>query len=172
MKGEYNEPWPSTLPSLNGKMSKPEQVARQQSLVALNFVFHHELAHHLLGHAGSDIEQEKDADATAADWLLSGYNPGDKASVTRALGVSEALLFLACRGIHTGHHGGTTHPAGYNRLLHCLDREINHDDIYVWSYVGAMLDLHMQAVGQTVERQECGNWREWCDVLVEHLSRQ
>lgn len=172
MAGDSGAAWPSARPSWSEPLPDFERIARQQSLIALTFVFHHELAHHRFQHRGSDIEQEKDADAAAADWLLDGYDPDDHTTVVRALGASVALLFLSCRGIHTGDHGGTTHPPGYQRLLHSLDRHVPADDDYVWSFVSAMLDLHMQATGQFVPRREYSTWRGWCDVLVEALSRQ
>lgn len=171
MKGGNSAVWPCCIQTMVEPKPKAEMVADQQSMVALAFIIHHELGHHRLRHYGQNIEQEKDADAVAADWLLFDYKPNESKHFARAIGVAEALLMITCYGIHTGHHGGESHPPGYQRLLNCLDPHISEDNEDVWAFVSLMLELHMQATGQKIPEQEKCNFRERCDVLIDELSK-
>jgi hypothetical protein len=126
----------------------------------------------LLHHGTEDIESERDADYQAANWILSKVKEDSPEFKKRALGASIALGILAAKGIHTGKHGGTTHPRDFDRLVNTLDRHIKNPKHVIWFFVVAILTLHLDNAGiqRSVPKGPFSSARECVDSYVEILS--
>lgn len=170
-------PWPQDVlhPREEPERGSPENVADELALCATAYVIHHELAHHRLGHQPQhdgvlSIEQEREADYAAADWILERV-PTDSARFTkRALGVATALALLTARGIHSGEHGGETHPRSFDRLMQTLERVLVDDYDRVWAFVVGILNLHLNSVGVVPPAVVHDSFKSCVDSYVELLA--
>lgn len=127
-------------------------VAREFALIATGFLLLHEVAHISLKHTGNSasewsIDEERDADAWAAEWVLARGQPPLDQLDKRALGVSMALLMILARGVHTGEMNGVTHPRDFDRLYNALAHRIPPELDRVWWMVTGILSLHLTAKG-------------------------
>ena len=175
MVHRWEKPYPADLPSpeQEPEYESPSHVAQELSLVGVGFILHHELAHYYLQHGfGGDCNQEKDADYASIDWIMENIDHQSPEYEKRALGSSIALINLVIRGIYTGHHGGESHPKDYNRLIYTIERHVPPMNDKIWAFIASMLSLHMQNAGLPGIEQEFGNFYEWCDALVDDLSRR
>ena len=172
-----DDPWPQHLPM---PLAEPvgdsdEDFAEDLSLRAVAFIVHHELAHIRLGHRGpSEVELERDADNTAAAWLLGDIDDEESDEFTRrALGVATALAVLVARRIHGGGHDGPSHPRAYDRLMHTLIHHIENADHIVWYFVSHILKLHLDNAshGAVIPEGPFNSGRECADAYVDALSR-
>lgn len=140
--------WPTGLPQ---PVEAPIQgshghVADELCLNAFAFILHHEIAHHYLGHRpnpASAIDQERDADNSAADWLLGGLDQKDPRFIMRSLGMAVALVAMTGFAIHRGELAARSHPRAFDRLIHSLQRHITDDDHKTWGFVAGVLKLHL-----------------------------
>lgn len=172
LRGGCDAQWSPS--ALIGGDSKEHRVADQQAMVALAFMIFHELAHAALRHRGGAaaadfVQLEMEADAMALDCMLYEYVNEGRQDFVVGRGVADALLSIACRGVHTGQHGDDAHPPGYQRLSHGIDRIVGADDDDIWAYVSLMLSLHMQKSDYPSVNKE-GSWRDWCQALVDTLA--
>jgi hypothetical protein len=105
-------PWPANLPQPTSSAadSSNERYATGVFDIAIAFILHHELAHHRLGHSGSEHETEHDADYEAARWLLEGLHDTSSAFQYRAYGIATALVILSARAIHRESFSSPTIP--------------------------------------------------------------
>jgi len=79
--------------------------------MAAAYALHHELAYIRLRHSTPcTVDQEREADYAAAEWVLDAVEADTDQFRKRALGVSVALLYLVSSGVYTGQHDGKTHP--------------------------------------------------------------
>jgi hypothetical protein len=171
-------PWPSDLPRPIEEPPKgsPENVADELALVAAAYLLHHELAHDYLKHAefGDDVqvEQEKDADHFATDWLLKGLPETDDRFLKRALGVATAWAMLTAVRIHEGSFDEKRHPRSFDRLVHTLDRYVRDPYHLVWAYVIAVLKLHIDNAKTIVvpDDRVYESFRECLEEYVEQFA--
>jgi hypothetical protein len=164
-----NAAWPDELPR------PPENAADELALCAVAFILHHELAHHRLGHPVTmdlpwKLDQERDADYAAADWILQGVAEDDARFTKRALGIATALAVLAAYGVHTDRHDGETHPRSFDRLFHTLSRHIRDDCDKVWAFVVGILELHMTNAGFKLPSVIHSSFKSCVDSYVEILA--
>ena len=171
------QPWPATLlrPRENCERGSAENAADELALCATAYVIHHELAHHRLGHVAtqygpSSIEQERDADYAAAEWILGKLSTTDPRFTKRALGVATALSLLTAHGIHTGHHGGETHPRSFDRLVNTLGQVLSDDYDRVWGFVVGIVNLHLNGVGIVPPAVVHDSFKSCVDSYVELLA--
>lgn len=163
--------WPRDLPQ-PGRPDAPSSetyaLVNELFLMAVGFVLHHELAHLRLKHHGDgdSIDQEKDADASASDWILAGVEDAD-AFKKRAMGVTLALLVIVSRGIHSGDWDGRTHPRRFDRLMNVLQRHVPRDHD-AWPFIVAILSLHTFNADMDVPR---GEFTSWLDIVSAFLDR-
>ncbi len=169
--------WPDELlrPIESPPNGSPENAADELALCAVAFLLHHELAHHRLGHPFTmdlpwKLDQERDADYAAADWILQGVAEDDARFTKRALGIATALAVLAAYGVHTDRHGGETHPPSFDRLFHTLSRHIRDDGNEVWAFVVGILNLHMTEAGFTLPSVIHTSFKSCLDSYVEILA--
>jgi hypothetical protein len=136
--------WPSDLPmpTENPPLASDQHVADELALGGLAFMLHHELAHIRLQHVGkSGVEQERESDNAAIDWVFGKTDRSDTKLVNKkALCCAVGLAVLCAYGVHTGLFGGITHPPSYDRLVHGLSRALEGDDCHLaWFFVTAMI---------------------------------
>lgn len=149
--------------------------ADELALSSVAFLLHHELAHHRLGHPLTTdltwkLDQERDADYAAADWILQGVPEDDPRFRKRALGIATALAVSAAYGVHTRRHDGMTHPRSFDRLFHTLSRHIRDDGDEVWGFVVGILELHMTEAGFTLPSVLHASFKSCVDSYVEILA--
>lgn len=179
--GRCRTPWPDGLPRpiTDAPQGSDENSADELFLCALAFVQHHEIAHVKLRHPGCrgllSIEQEKDADGLAADWILSGINQSDPRFRKRALGVVVALAALASLEVYSRTGRRHTHPPAHDRLYQVLNQHISDPNHLAWCFAGVILTLHIQNshLGERLQK----DWplqtphRDWVNHLIDVLSR-
>lgn len=171
-----SKPWPPNLPQPvpNESADQEHRATNEFCLCAVAYLLHHEFAHIRLLHNGMrDVESERDADYQAANWILGKVKEDSPEFKKRALGVSVALGILAAKGIHTGEHGGKTHPRGFDRLFNTFDRHILDPNHVVWFFIVAMLTLHLDNAGlqRSLSKGPFSSARACANSYVEALSR-
>jgi len=169
-------PWPGNLPA-------PEEhpvaesnghVANEIACAVFAFLFHHELAHIRLGHRPTadwivSVDQERDADYAAADWIL-GKSPAH-ALAKRTFGVAVGLVILVGRGIHFGFHDGETHPRTFDRLVFTLERHVADPGDLAWSFAMAVMKLHLDNARISVPEIVFNSPKDAVNAYAEQLSR-
>lgn len=190
LNNNSNDDWPEGLPLPVPCPEKEsnENVADELTLVACAFLLHHELAHINLRHRGftkSDLQdsslrhlcldQEKDADATAAEWVLGGITPSIPAFVKRILGITQALLILNMIGLYRGSLGGFSHPFSYDRLDSRLKGALGAQSHVAKGFAFSILDLHYQNTGRKMQQTKFDTPEEalehLCDMLAKEFSK-
>jgi len=153
---------------------------------ALAFILLHELGHLHFGHVGEtgylSVQQEKDSDWFAAEWLLdaaSDHQPNPHARRLHALfGITVALLWITVFNVYFGQSSSTSHPQGYDRLFQVLDRAIDPSDEaespMVWYFVSTLLFVHMRSAGFdfTPEHFQSTDPREEVNSLIDMISKR
>jgi len=123
-------------------------------LHALAFVLHHELAHIQLGHTGAEgdlsIQQEYEADAAAAQWILGAPVEDEFDYVVRHLGVSIALLWFTSLGFREKYLK-CGHPPSWKRLVAALEPTVTEEEDAIWGFVVLALTLHFHRHGLSLE---------------------
>lgn len=150
---------PGTTPWPNG-MPKPEQqnifgsdahVADELFLCATAWIIHHEIAHVQLKHgqiqAEKDVQQEKDADNRATDWIFIN-SAIELETKKRQFGLVTALMAIQYLDAPTGPDTYVaSHPPTIERLNYSLDRANIHDDGAVCAFVTTALQFHLGQYG-------------------------
>jgi len=153
-----------------------KRFADRHATIALGFILHHELAHIRLGHTATkellSIEQEKDADRAAADWLLGSPDLDGRELLKRQLGVTIALGWLASRNVYIG-HSSKTHPPAWDRLYQILEQYVENDHAIAWAFAAAMLGVHLenQRRSEIDMEREFSSFKEAVSYDVDVLSR-
>lgn len=174
--------WPGGLPapshtSLSTDVAGAYDVARELALVATGFLLLHEVAHIHLKHTPNSasewsIDEERDADAWAADWILvRGHAPLDQLD-KRAMGMAMAALVIVSRGIQTGWMNGVTHPRDFDRLYNMFAHRIPTDLDRVWWMITLVLSLHLGA--KNVLPEHFGPFDtafDAADAMIDHLAK-
>jgi hypothetical protein len=153
---------------------------------ALAFILLHELGHLHYAHRRElgylSIQQEKDADWFAAEWLLDAASNGPANPEARRLhvlfGISIALLWLTVFNVFLGRSESSTHPEGYDRLYQVLDRGIDpFDDAespMVWYFVSTLLVIHMNCAGFELRPEyfQTSDSRDEANTLIDVISKR
>ncbi len=163
---------PSRLPRRLGTRAS---VADELCLIAVGFILHHELAHHRLQHSadeGTDtLDQEKQADAAAAEWILDGVPLESLFMTKRAAGASIAMLAMTARSVHSGEAGGRKHPRHFDRLFNLLDRHLaDLPDHSAWIFATVALKLHLDNSKITVPTDEYDSFRDCLNSYIDILE--
>jgi hypothetical protein len=154
-----NAPWPDDFP-LPATPSTEARTANQLLLGAMAAFLLHEF-HHIdvaapMDEAGAGLavdiaaalDEERDADAFAADWLLAGARDGiDRAK--RTLSLAIASLILAGHWLTGTASSDDLHPPGPKRLISILAPHLPPSDP-AWAVVMVMLALHAQMATPSV----------------------
>lgn len=164
----------SSLPALAGEMT----------LAALAFVLHHELAHIRLGHVAEasapdwTMEQEKDADGEAIDWLLSDQ---DVPIGKRAAGIVFATSFLTAKRLEMlGPKTEPTpielqsHPLPFERLNAAVQldavQQVPNLRLTLESLACATLIPHLRLKGIALDRGPYADYHALYEHCLDQLS--
>lgn len=168
-------PWPRELPAPEEApvAESNSHVANKVAACAAAFLLHHELAHVRLGHHPTEdsalsIEQEREADYEAADWILGKAPKGQ--IFKRAFGITVGLVILVGRGVHYGYHDGETHPRTFDRLVFTLERYVADPGDTVWAFAMAVLKLHLDNARILVPDVVFDNPKDAVNAYVEALA--
>jgi len=147
--GDESDNWPPGLPT---PMENPPResdlaMADELCLVSSAFLLHHELAHIRLKHTATNdrdwsLDQEKEADISAAEWVLDRVDVDGPFFVKRMLGIVQAFLLTTAVGLYNGSLGGETHPYSYDRMMALLNRSLGAERHITKDIAFAVLDLH------------------------------
>jgi len=172
--GSGRSPWPAHLgqPNPNRGFASSEHVADELTLLATSYMLIHELGHIELEHkpGGVSLDQERDADRWAADWVLGGDRIIKNEVMKRALGVALALMLLVATGVHGGDFGGKTHPRAYDRLFNALVHRVPREIEEPWAMIVALLSLHLTAKGFPVPTGPFDTFFEAVDAMITQLA--
>lgn len=154
---------------------------------ACAFIVLHELGHLKFGHTYTEgypsLEQEKEADRFAAEWIsdsASGSSGDVEADRLNALfGIAVALLWQTVFNVYFGQKESRTHPQGYDRLSQVLDQVIDwsneEEHQMVWYFVSTMLFMHMWSAGYDFDQDDAvhmqGDPRDEANYLIDRISK-
>ncbi len=139
--------WPSGLPTpvqfpIDGS---DIHVANELFLCAIAWIIHHEFAHLRLKHTTESLDsqrQEREADAAATDWILSGSKV-EQETKKRILGIATAVLSMQILERPGAKASDRSHPLAVERLSHCLARagcEGDHE-VFPWAIIAMQIIL-------------------------------
>jgi hypothetical protein len=149
------------------------------------FILLHELAHLDFGHRRESgyksIEQEKDADRFAAEWLLEAASNNQSNSRARRLnvlfGMLIALLWPTVFNIYLGRSQMSSHPQAYDRLFQVLDYGVDptndEESLMLWYLASSLLFIHMDSAGfdLTPEDFRGSSPRDEVSALIDIISK-
>ncbi|MDY0167612.1 MAG: phage exclusion protein Lit family protein [Thermoguttaceae bacterium] len=154
---------------------------------ACAWILLHELGHLKFGHTYTEgypsLEQEKEADRFAAEWMsesASGSSGNIGVDRLNALfGIAVALLWLTVFNVYFGQKESRTHPQGYDRLSQVLDQVIEwsneEEHQMVWYFVSTMLFIHMWSAGYDFDESDAihmqGDPKDEVNYLIDRISR-
>jgi hypothetical protein len=171
-----DRPWSATLPQ---PIESPEKgdlrfAADELSLCGVAVLLHHEIAHDYLNHSGCDLEQERDADQVATEFIVGAIDRASQRAFfeKRLLGIALAYAVLVAQSIHTEYFGGDTHPRTFDRLFNTLDRLTEGANDRAWAICVCIVKLHLDNVGITTPSVAYDSFRQCLDAYVELLSRR
>lgn len=173
-----NYPKPHAAPIAPGEASSPESEADALTAYSLGWILHHELAHIDQGHLDvptSSVQDERDADNAATEWLLAGdLTPLQRRS--RLHGIALAGLTLAILDLTTTRAPGgsrATHPPTAERIFDALSHSSVPDDDPVFDFVVLGLRAFARMTGETIALSSGSNKREQagecCAWLLRHV---
>ena len=175
--GKVSRTWPHHLPSPQAMRpnGSPRHVADELTLIGVALLLLHELGHIVLKHVNNDseewqLDEEKDADNWASDWILGSGAASSQEISKRALGLGMAMMWLVGRGIRKGTFKGKTHPKDYDRLWNVLDRNLpmNQDD--PWAMIIGLLGLHMADKNVPMPAGEFLTFRDAANAMLDVLA--
>ncbi|OOG42678.1 phage exclusion protein Lit family protein [Rhodanobacter sp. C05] len=145
--------WPMAAPRPKKypKYASDAHVANEIFLAAIAWIIHHEIAHvrlqHIKMHAIYTIQQEREADLAATDWILHSPRNADEAQ-KRQLGMVTAILAMQLLDEPKGDNSYvSSHPAAAERLDYVLDRAKVADDSVVCGFAAATMQYHLTQLG-------------------------
>lgn len=187
LKNDQADDWPTGLPCplQSPTRESDENVADELCLVTGAFLLHHELAHIRGKHATFtkeqlkdpkiaelSIAQEKEADISAAEWVLDGVDMESPLFVKRMLGIVQGFLLTTAMGLYGGHLGGKTHPFSYDRLTNMLSRFLGNANHVTKGIAFAVLDLHFNNSGRKLAKQAFADPEEALEALCDQLAKE
>lgn len=175
---DERDDWPGHLPRPlpNPPRNSDENVADELTLAAGGFLLHHELAHVRNRHSApvSDelsLQQEKEADIAAAEWVLDGLcDCHDPRFTKRMLGIVNALLLTAAMSLHGNRLGGRTHPCSHDRLSSLIERFLGKEEHVARAFAWAVLSLHFQVSRRVIKGTEFEDFRDGLESICDQLA--
>ncbi|WP_176064107.1 phage exclusion protein Lit family protein [Anaeromyxobacter diazotrophicus] len=172
-----DKPWPEGLyrPCVNPDHGSEVHVANELLFTAVAFLLHHELSHYRLAHsAGTErvdtIDQERDADYEAANWMLGACR--GEVLVKRSIGVATAFMAMVALDIHARRYEPARHPRSIERLINTLDRYVTDPHHVVWGLTVGSLKVHLDFMNVKVHNRAFESARQAAEEYAEVLSRQ
>jgi hypothetical protein len=158
-------------------LAQDKHVANDHALIALGFVLYHELAHIRLGHTAQQgvlsVEQEKEADRSAAEWLLDSPGLAPTVTLARQFGIAIALGWRASLNIYVAHSEDSTHPPAWDRLYQVFEQHIEDDHALVWLFITAILNVHLvnQRRSYIDPERVFGSFKESVNYYIDVISQ-
>ncbi len=154
---------------------KQQDIAGEIYANAIVWILYHELTHIQMGHKECEglesLEQERQADRLAAEWMLDAEGIDPVVLHKRQLGIATALGWLTATTAFLGPGSRTTHPAAYDRLYQTLEQYIPREHEDVWLYVQVMLVLHLLLAGLTFDEDRIGPpFKENANYLIDVIA--
>ena len=184
---DESDDWPAGLPCplQSPPKESDENVADELCLVTCAYFLHLELAHIRSGHASFteeelknpevsalSIQQEKEADIAAAEWVLDGIDTQSPMFVKRMLGIVQGFLLTTAMGLYGGSLGGRTHPFTYDRLSSLLNRFLGKHEHVAEGFAFAVLDLHFQNSGKNLTKQAFDSPKNALEAICNQLAHE
>lgn len=122
------ETWPEKepKPEAHSQGSEDSKVATEIFLCAIAWIIHHEIAHVVLQHplvtTAFSIQEERQADLHATDWILGGIPHSTPELKKRTLGIVAAVLCIQSLEVNTKNSSQNTHPNAYERIHYNTER--------------------------------------------------
>jgi hypothetical protein len=145
--------WPNGAPQPDPQVldGSPVHCANELFLVAIAWIFLHELGHIHLKHALRTVsvtsqQEEHDADKFATEWILDSVTDSD-VILKRSLGMAVANIVLIVLDLAWGSPKIATHPKPYERLQRNLRSGRISDESAVHAFTAALLQIHVTAFG-------------------------
>lgn len=130
------EPWPEKYPKPEAysQGSEDSKVATEIFLCAIAWIIHHEIAHVVLQHplvtTAFSIQEERQADLHATDWILGDNSHSSPELKKRTLGIVAAVLCIQSLEVNTKASSQNTHPAAYERIhYNTLRSPVGNDEL-------------------------------------------
>lgn len=137
-----------------------QDIAAEIYANAIVWILYHEVSHIQMDHVAckglDSLEQERQADRMAAEWMLDSENIHPIDLCKRQWGIATALGWLTAATVFLGPGSMTTHPAAYDRLYQTLDHYIAEEHEDVWLFVQLMLILHILLAGHEFSEERVG----------------
>jgi hypothetical protein len=174
------EEWPSDLPQPMPDASRDSWkiLADELTLEAVGYLILHEMAHVYSKHSPSSdsswsIEQEKDADALAVQWLFQGEkNTRDGHQTKRALATASVFLMQCAVALFTGEWGGKSHPPRWQRLDQVM-RKIADDPAHpLFAFLGHLAQMYRTMARGPSGPAKFADFLDAFDQFIETLSKE
>ena len=148
LKKPNAKPWPEgPRPNDSLEQASDIHVADELFLAGLAWIIHHEIAHVRLEHgqayAGMSVQQEKECDLSATNWITSKCS-SPREIQKRHLGLIVALMAMQYLDEPEGTDSYVgSHPPTVERLDYCLDAAGATDDSVVCAFASVALQLQL-----------------------------
>ena len=171
--------WPTGFPqpSPDNPPDSWKAYANECALHGTGYLLLHEIAHAARQHGPNDdsgwsIEQEKEADRQAMDWLFSDHpNPASPARIKRGTSVALALVAQVAAALFDGRMGGRTHPPRWQRLDQII-RYIEDDPAHpVFAFLAQVLQFFRSMSGGQFQGRAYDDYLHAFDGFIDELSR-
>jgi hypothetical protein len=147
---------------------------------SLSFIILHELAHlkfrHITCNDIISIQQEKEADQFAAEWLIDSAQNILSKRMASLNGIAIALIWLTVRDIFLGQQPIIRRPPGYDRLFQVLnqvvDNNTNEEEVLFLS-LSYILFLHIDSAGIEIDLTQLqGTQKERVNYMINIISKK
>jgi hypothetical protein len=172
--------WSRELPQpvINSETGSWQFFADRLTLLAIGYLLLHEAAHVYLKHGRSEestwsIEQEKEADAVAVDWLLQDAPSSTNGRrIERGIAVASALIMQCAKSLFTKEWGGQSHPPTWQRLDQVV-RQIESDPHHpIFAFLVHLVGLYRSMSGTIQFSGSFGYFLDGFDDFIETVSRE
>lgn len=155
--------------------TKQQEIAAEIFANAIVWILYHEVSHIQMGHVSCEgiesLEQERQADRMAAEWMLDSKNIQPVDLCKRQWGIATALGWLTATTVFLGPGSMKTHPAAYDRLYQTLDYQISDEHEDVWLFVQVVLLLHILHAGLQFSEEWIGPpFKENANHLIDVIA--
>ena len=175
-----SQTWPEGFPqpTPDNPPDSWEAYANECTLYGVGYILLHEIAHVARGHgpsrgdAGWSIEQEKEADRQAIDWLFSDQpDPASRTRIKRGIAVGLALVSQVAGAMFTGKFASKDHPPEWQRLdqiVHYIEDDPAHP---VFAFLSQVLPFFRTISGGLFHGKAYDDYLQAFDGFIDQLSR-
>ncbi len=172
--------WPANLPMPlpDAGGNSWEALADELTLEAVGYLLLHEIAHVYLKHDVSEssawsIEQEKEADSQALEWIFRGaQNPTNGHQIKRSISIATALLMQCAFALFTKKWGGESHPPKWQRLDQAMRQIATDPNHPVFAFLGQLARMYRTMAKSPSDSYQYNNFLAAFDHFIETLSKE